>query len=758
MHGLTSFPQVFSIGCWLILATGLNAAPAFAQAELNLRSGESVDVARVIVKFRQDSSMVRRHTLSAKASASETLDKVTARANSLGTRLGLTLRTGRALTSHVQVISAKGISAATLAARLTAEADVEYAVIDYRRKHFGSPTDPMYTQGPPINGSAGGPAAGQWYLRPPSTTVISSINARGAWDLTTGSSSIVVAVLDTGVRPEHPELINRLLPGYNMVSDIPTGNDGEGRDADASDPGDWVTQSESSDPSGAFYECGAADSSWHGTQTTSLIGAASNNGIGMAGVAWGVKLLPVRVLGKCGGHDSDIIAGMQWAAGLPVPGVPTNPTPARVINMSLGSNDTCPQSYIDAINSITNKSDPAVIVVAAGNSSGLAVASPANCPGVIAVAGLRHIGTKVGFSDVGPEISISAPAGNCVNSTSGMPCLYPILAATNTGLTTPVASTYTDSFNYGVGTSFAAPLVSGTVALMMSVKPSLTPDQVLEILQRTARPFPISGAAATVQNCRAPNTHVQLECYCTASTCGAGMLDAAAAVSSVSPSIQVSMAVVQGWNLLGNGVDAPIVVATTFNDATKVNTIWKWLPSGTTSGIAYPTWAFYTPTQADRGQAYAQGKGYDFLTTINAGEGFWVNAATAFTTSPTSGVAVQSSSFQPSIAATSGGARALPSGWSLIASGDNLTPAQFDAAIAMAGSTPPTAGQVYTSLNTLWAWDATKQNWYFWAPSLVNSGGLASYLSSKNYLDSSTMPSTPAGTLSPAAGFWVNVP
>ena len=754
MQNLISFLRMFRVGCWLILATGLHTAPVYAQAELNsirtLRSGESINVSRVIVKFRQDSSIVRRHALSSRASASETLDKVIARANYLGNRLGMTLRAGRALNLHAQVVTTKGISAAALAARLAAEADVEYAVIDHRRRHFAVPNDPQYLQGPPIIGSTGGPAVGQWYLRPPAGMAISSINASGAWNLTTGSPSIVVAVLDTGVRPEHPDLSDRLLPGYNMVSDIPTGNDGDGRDADASDPGDWVTQTESSDPLGDFYGCGVADSSWHGTQTTSLIGAASNNGIGMAGVAWGVKLLPVRVLGKCGGYDSDIIAGMQWAAGLPVPGVPANPTPARVINMSLGSNDACPQSYIDAINSITNKPDPTVIVVAAGNTSGLSVASPANCPGVIAVAGLRHLGSKVGYSDVGPEITISAPAGNCVNSGARSPCLYPILAATNAGVTVPVASTYTDSFNYGVGTSFAAPLVSGTVALMMSVKPSLTPAQVSEILQRTARPFPTSGAEASVQKCHAPNSAEQLECYCTSATCGAGMLDAAAAVTAVTSDIQADLVIVQGWNLLGNGVEAPITVATTFNDATKVSTIWKWLASGTTPGLAYPTWAFYAPIQTDGGAAYAASKGYDFLTKLNPGEGFWVNAQTAFTVPLPSGAVVQSAAFR------SGGTHVLPSGWSLIAIGDSPTPTLFNTALASA--TPPSPGQVSTNLTSLWAWDATKQNWYFWAPSLVNSGTLASYITSKGYLDTATLPTTPTGNLSPTTGFWVNRP
>jgi hypothetical protein len=158
--------------------------------------------------------------------------------------------------------------------------------------------------------------------------------------------------------------------------------------------------------------------------------------------------------------------------------------------------------------------------------------------------------------------------------------------------------------------------------------------------------------------------------------------------------------------------------------------------------------------------AYAASKGYDTLTTIDAGEGFWVDGKMASSVVLTSIGVVASSSFRPAVSnpATAGGAHALRSGWRLIATGDNPTPAQFDAAIATAYSMPPTPGKVYTNLTSVWAWDATRQAWYFWAPSLANSGGLANYLSSKGYLDFSALPTTPPGTLSPTTGFWVNVP
>jgi hypothetical protein len=334
-----------------------------------------------------------------------------------------------------------------------------------------------------------------------------------------------------------------------MIDNVAEANDGDGRDADPSDPGDWVTADEANSRSSPFYGCTAVDpstgkftaqdSSWHGTQVSGIIGALTNNGIGMAGVGPNIQVLPVRVLGKCGfGLDSDVIAGMLWAAGIAVPGLPPNLTPARVINLSLGGPGACHAGFSDAVAQISAAG--AVIVASAGNDAGHAVASPANCDGVIAVAGLRHAGTKVGFSSLGQNVVISAPAGNCVNTAAGTPCLYPILTTSNAGATTPTASIYTDSFNTSLGTSFSAPQVSGVVALMLSVQASLTPERVKEVLQANSRVFPTTGGSdATVPVCQLPqfdasgNPIDQLECYCTNYTCGAGMLDAGATLSAL---------------------------------------------------------------------------------------------------------------------------------------------------------------------------------------------------------------------------------
>jgi serine protease len=408
--------------------------------------------------------------------------------------------------------------------RLEQLPDVEVAAIEYRRKLYAVPNDPLLMQ--------------QWYLL---SAQPSATRAEAAWEITQGSPSVVVAVLDTGWLP-HPDLEGKVLPGYDFISHDGVANDGDGRDANPLDPGDWVTREEVNASTTDFLdedclnEGRDVSSSWHGTRVAGVIAANTNNGIGIAGGGWNTMILPVRVMGKCGGLDRDIIDGMRWAAGLQVGSLPINPDPAKVINLSLGGASACGAAYQSAVNEIIARG---VVIVAAAGNEGQQVSAPANCDGVIGVAALRQAGSKVGFSNLGPQITIGAPGGNCVNLTGQ--CLFPIVTTTNRGVRAPTSFTYTDQLGdrddsgapiLNVGTSFSAPIVAGAVALLHSVNSSLTPAQASHLLRATATPFPTNPG---VRTCTVPNlaTPPQLEeCNCTTSTCGAGMLNTGAAVAA----------------------------------------------------------------------------------------------------------------------------------------------------------------------------------------------------------------------------------
>lgn len=465
-------------------------------------------MARFIVKYR-----TAHAAAVAQAQGAESRDRALAR------RTGLNLKHTREIGPDLQAFdvdaAASAETRAQLLARLRADSGIEYAEIDYRRQVQAVPNDPLHD--------------GQWYLM---KTEASAIDAQTAWDTTKGSKGVVVAVIDTGVRYDHPDLkkaseAGRLLPGYDFISvDTRTSNDGNLRDADASDPGDWISQADAA--TDFFSDCEVADSSWHGTRVSGIIGALSNNGIGVAGVDWNAWILPVRALGKCGGYDSDVIAGMRWAAGQHVNGVPDNPHPARILNMSLGAVSACTAPYQQVVNELTAAG--VLIVVSAGNEGG-PVDAPANCPGVVGVAGLRHAGTKVGFSSLGPEVSISAPSGNCLSNPST--CTYSLDTTFNKGTTVPGVNDYTDKVmdNRNIGTSFSAPIVSGIAALMSAVNGNLKSAQLRDRLRSSALAFP---HVVTLADCHVPASATDIqneECNCTTTTCGAGMANARTAVA-----------------------------------------------------------------------------------------------------------------------------------------------------------------------------------------------------------------------------------
>jgi serine protease len=414
--------------------------------------------------------------------------------------------------------------------RLVQQSQVEYAVADQRRWPHLVPSDALFNA--------------QWHLQ---STQPAATRAELAWDTTTGSAGTVVAVLDTGVRFNHPDLQRaesggRLLPGFDFITDSAIANDGNGRDGDPSDPGDWIDSNDIQQPD--FSGCELTDSSWHGTRVSGIIGARTDNGIGVAGESWRAWVLPMRVLGKCGGFDSDILAAMRWAGGLSVGGVTDNPYPAQIINLSLGSSGACPASYRDVVSELRGQG---VLVVASAGNDGSVVGAPANCPGVLAVAAIRHVGTKVGFSNLGPQVALSAPGGNCVNVNPGEPCLFSIDTTIDTGRTVPAGAAYTDQFNFNVGTSFSAPIVAGAAALMHSMNARLGPELLTARLKASTMPFPVPGTPPPGGTCHIPAgpTDIQTaECACTTSTCGTGMLNTAAAVAeALRPIVDISLPV-----------------------------------------------------------------------------------------------------------------------------------------------------------------------------------------------------------------------
>ena len=410
--------------------------------------------------------------------------------------------------------------ARVIAARLMRDNSVELAEPDRRKHLLGvTPTDPDY-------------ATYQWNLQSISTSNLGSANLPNAWSITEGNNTVTVAVLDTGYRP-HADFGSVILPGYDFITDIPTANDGNGRDSDAQDPGDWITSAENA--SGQFQGCGVSNSSWHGTHVTGIIAAQMNNGIGITGIAPNIRILPVRVLGKCGGYDSDIIDGMRWAAGIAVTGVPTNSYPAQVLNMSLGGNRNtdgspipCSSSFQSAVNEVINAGK--VIVIAAGNDGGppfysTTLSSPANCTGVIAVTANAIDGDNAWYATIGPGTTISAPGGDCGGTnpscnTANYPGVYSLF---NSGTKSPFASPGGDSYVAYAGTSMATPHVSAVAALMFSLNPSLTPAQITSYLISSVRNFPLNTICGLGGSGYGK--------------CGAGLLDAYQALNAVTATV-----------------------------------------------------------------------------------------------------------------------------------------------------------------------------------------------------------------------------
>ncbi|MGH8032565.1 MAG: S8 family peptidase [Luteimonas sp.] len=355
--------------------------------------------------------------------------------------------------------------AESLMHQLASDPSVEYVEVDAVMRPMLTPNDTNYNL--------------QWHYY----EAIGGLNLPTAWDRATGTGS-VVAVIDTGIT-SHGDLSANVLPGYDFISSAAIAKDGNGRDADASDPGDSTT----------------GQSSWHGTHVAGTIAAVTNNATGVAGVAFNARIVPVRVLGVGGGNLSDVTDGIVWASGGTVTGAPANANPAEVINLSLGSAGVCSATYQTAINGAVGRGT--VVVVAAGNSNAnVANHQPGSCNNVIAVAASDREGNRASYSNFGTTIDVTAPGGETATASNG------VLSTLNAGTSSPGAQAYA----YYQGTSMAAPHVAGVVALMQSIRVQ-TPAVVESQLRSTARALPGT---------------------CTGG-CGAGIVNASAAVNAVTP-------------------------------------------------------------------------------------------------------------------------------------------------------------------------------------------------------------------------------
>lgn len=423
---------------------------------------DSPKVLGLIIKYRPGTTLAKR--LPSQYTGQNAAGLGFAKAGEAANRQGISLLYDKTLATGAHLLrqstSLQPVQLRQLIQDIAQDPAVEYVEADGIRRHMWTPNDPNYTL--------------QWpYWRMQAATYMA---LPAAWDLASGNG-VHVAVVDSGVTA-HPDLAPNLIGGYDFISDPWMGNDGNGRDSDPSDPGDGVSASDS------YWECGddytAYPSTWHGTHVSGIVAAVTNNGIGIAGVAPGAKVVPVRVLGRCGGQVSDIAEAVIWAAGGSVAGVPANPYPALVINVSLGAKAACTATEQAAIDTV--RALGAVVVVSAGNSNDNVLNyAPANCNGVITVAASSDLGDRADFSNFGASVALAAPGTD-------------ILSTYNFGSWGPGTADYW----YMNGTSMAAPHVAGVAALLLQLNPGFTPDQVAARLKLGSTPFarPCSGCGA----------------------------------------------------------------------------------------------------------------------------------------------------------------------------------------------------------------------------------------------------------------------
>ncbi|MFI4925130.1 MAG: S8 family peptidase, partial [Vicinamibacteria bacterium] len=394
---------------------------------------------------------------------------------------GVEMRIVRATAGGAWVVETaapvSGAQAKEIVKALEATPGIRYAMPDRRvRTHaaYYHPNDVLYQQGYMWN--LDDPVYGSYY----------GIDAAHAWAITVGSSAIVGAIVDTGIIA-HPDLAGRVVAGYDFITDPERARDGDARDENPRDWGDYADAGECGDD--------ADDSSWHGSHVAGTFGAAGDNGYGIPGVDWRARIQPVRVLGRCGGSTIDITEGMLWAAGGAIPGIPPNPTPARVINLSIGGKGECEPFEQAAYDEALSRG--ALVVISAGNENDNAdLYSPASCFGVSTVVATDPYGYRASYSNYSLYADIAAPGGDQSRYTNEDGVLSTVDSSTR-----DPSGDYV--FDFKNGTSMAAPHVTGVGALMLSVNPSLTPAQMKGIMADTSSYFASDSACRTDLDCGA---------------------------------------------------------------------------------------------------------------------------------------------------------------------------------------------------------------------------------------------------------------
>ncbi|MCB9877561.1 MAG: S8 family serine peptidase [Planctomycetes bacterium] len=339
------------------------------------------------------------------------------------------LRDGAALADSVEKATCDA------AARIKQMPGVLCASPNYLLQAYTNPDDPFFDK--------------QWHLR--------QINLPQTWDLTQGSSSVIVAVLDTGIVSAHPEFTGRLIAGFDMISNPQVSGDGDGRDPDPEDVGDQIT------PQG---------SSFHGTHVAGTIGANGDDGVGVAGVDWNCKIMPVRVLGRGGGTIDDIANGILFAARLPNASGQLPAQRADIINMSLGGPGLNP-----VLEAACNQAAAAgvLLVAAAGNDNSDQPSSPAAFASVLSVGAVDLVRQRAPYSNFSPTVDLWAPGGDMSSDKNGDTFPDGVLSA--------MADDQGNLFwKFENGTSMASPHVAGVAALVKAADPSLTAAQIRDIL------------------------------------------------------------------------------------------------------------------------------------------------------------------------------------------------------------------------------------------------------------------------------------